>query len=247
MTRAAFLELTLQIVKSRGRPWSTDVATQRGALNERLYSFCAETWCLRTDTATVNLAAGVGLYSMLTDFSVPIVSIGRVVMNAVPLERKTLHYFAEQSATYQTDATAANGYPTQWAYVAGGSVASAGKAAGQDAIRFYPAPLSTIIGAGPITAAWAPAPLALDNTGDSTLISIPQDYQFTAAVYAAVQLLYPNAGGKTDLELMAQLDQSAAAKMKELTSRAYWMSEQPLIRGARDGHTEQQGILLTGW
>lgn len=244
MTRAAFRELTLQIVKARGRPWSTDVATQNGVINERLYSFCAETWCLRTDTATVNLSANTGLYSMLTDFSLPLVSINRVMMNGVKLCRRTLHYFAELSSTYQTDAQQ---WPTDWAYIAGGSVASAGKAGGQDAIRFYPAPNGNVSAAGPITAAWAPAALSTTNSDDATLISIPQDYQFTAAVYAAVQLLYPNSGGKTDLELMAQLDQSAAAKMRELASRAYWMSEDEFIRGAHDGQTDQEGILLTGW
>ena len=241
MNRGTFLELVLQIVRTRGKSWAPDVATQRGVVNERLFSFCAETWCLRTDTATVNLKANQGLYSMATDFSVPLVSINRVVMNTVPLERRTIHYFAQQSTTYQTDLTSVGAYPTQWAYIAGGAPS------GQDAIRFYPASAGILNAAGPITAVWAQPALALDQTDDGTAISIPQDYQFTAAVYTAVQLLYPNSGGKTDLELMAQLDQSAASKMKELASRAFWMSEQEFIRGARDGCTEQTGYLLTGW
>jgi hypothetical protein len=238
MTRAIFLELVLGIVKARGRPWATDVATQRGVLNERLFSFCAETWCLRTDTATVNLVANQGIYSMASAFSVPLVSIARVVMNKVPLHPKTIHYWAERSPTYQTDTQT---YPTEWAYLAGGDPS------GQDAIRLYPAPSGNVSAAGPITAAWAQPALSLDLADDNTPISIPQDYQFTAAVYTAVQLLYPNSGGKTDLELMAQLDQSAAAKMRELASRAFWMSEEPLIRGARDGHADPRTVWLTGW
>jgi len=234
MTQKQFLDLVISIVEVRGASWAKTPVEQYAATNERLYAFTERTRCLYTDTATISLVAHTGVYSLFSGFNVPLLSLDQFIVNGEVLQAA---YLADLRAISETYASDEEVQPTHWALIPGTT-------AGQDSVRVFPVP-SAGIATCKASGDMGHPQLKTDGTDAATEISIPRDYQHTAAIFCAVGFLYPSAGAGTDVQLMANIDASAARAMDELQYRASRMLNETPTRGTVRGSNRSRTVSLT--
>lgn len=229
MTRGAFRNLTLQLLKYSGQPYLDDTADINSVINNRLKKFTELTRCLYDDAITFTLAASSAIYSLrdTSVFSREVSEVQYVLIDGAPLYNlqavRGPVSIDELMTVYPGYQTAACAKPFHYALRQPSS------------IRLFPAPDQVYSNC--FVAGWYLHPniSTTAGSGDAVELSIPEEYVRTAAVFTAVELLIPTADGQTDYDRMAMLAKGAAEDMQLLRDRSAQKLQGPFIRGWKRG------------
>ncbi len=226
MTRIVFRDLVLSICRFSGISYLEDAQDVNGLINERIRSFAERTRCLYDDRITFTLTGSgqAGYYDQHgTAFGRDVLEVHRLYIDGQPLRNfqgkygpVSIEELATYYPTYLTDSPAKPQFFCQIP---------------PRTIRLFPTPDQDY--AQCFAAGWyLPAAIAIQASGDSQELDLPEEYQRTAAYWTASALLIPTATGQSDYERMANLNQEAAFFMQELANRSRRQLGGPSIRGA---------------
>lgn len=197
-------------------------------ISNQLREFSAQTLCLYDPVVGFNLTSGVATYNVRDTqyFDREMVKVQKVTINSEPLYNlqgvqgaTSLDELATNYPRYLTDEL---GTPKHFAQIP------------PHHIRLYPKPdADGQTNACSVSGWYLHATLTGTGATDSTLLTIPEEYQRAAAYFTATALLIPSADGDVDYGRLQLLTNQTQVAMQELRQRSLQLLEGPTVRGLK--------------
>lgn len=224
MTRSQFAEIVSAFVATHGRAYLTDETDLNEFYNERLAAYSYRTYCLFDDAIALTLVSGTPTYDLralakLVFHPMHVVIDGSVLYDydGQPGPVAALELM-RQEPTYLVSTAAP---PLRWCYMP------------PSTIRLWPKP-DAVYSNCFVGGYYLHPVIATNAGGDATELTLPVEHQRTAAVFAAIDLMEPNAAADSDYARMKVLDPRAAADMRRHEERAKELLQRgTLRRGSR--------------
>lgn len=226
MDRKTFREYMLKLISFGGQPYLEDTIEINKFINERVRKFAQETLCLYSDNISFAVSGGVAVYDLrdTTYFGKEIVRAQSIVVSSYgplinyqgSLGPTSVDELSTQEPNYLST-TAAR--PKKWLILPIHS------------IRLWPEPDQAYTAY--VRGWYLPAEITTAASGDTTEIELPEEFQRTAAMFAAAHLMLPTSTGQPDYEKLQLLSKAADDEMKNIRSIALKALDGPSVRGLK--------------